>query len=352
MSLRIVGTLVLKDLRLFLANRFYAVVTPLALVSYMVIYFVMPSSVDETLDVGAYSPVEAPGFAEMQGGEGLNIEMVDSEEALREAVIDGEYVAGVAVSSDMLAAVGAGQKARATLYFASDTPEDVREAVVTLFTQLALPVAGPSPAIEFTEKVLGPDMVGMQIPHRDRMVPLLAFALLLFETFGLATLISEEAERRTIQALLITPATVRDLFTAKAVVGVGLAFVQAALFMAIVGGLSDEPLMVLTALLLGAVLVTGVGFLMAALGKDLMSVMGWGIVVMVPLSIPAFGVIFPGTVSGWAEVVPSYYLVETVHQASNVGAGWGDIWQNLMILLGFNVAIVWVGIMALRRKFQ
>ena len=351
MNLRIIGALISKDFSIFFRNRFFAVVTVLGLVAYATLYFLMPSSVDETLDIGVYAPLMPLAFEQMQG-EGLAIATVASEEALKTAVADGKYVAGVALPADLLDKLASGQKPRVTVYFASDTLEEVRDAVEVLIRESLYPLTGQRLAIEISAEVLGRDMMGVQIPPRDRMRPLFAVLLLITETFGLASLISEEVERRTIQALLVTPVAVKDLFVAKGIMGISLAFGQAALFMAIVGGMSEQPLIILTALLLGAVLVTGAGFLMAALSKDLMSVMAWGVVVMVLLSVPAVTVMFPGTVSGWIEVIPSYYLVDTVHQASNFGAGWGVVWRNLLMLLGFNVVIVWAGIMALRRRFQ
>jgi len=57
-------------------------------------------------------------------------------------------------------------------------------------------------------------------------------------------------------------------------------------------------------------------------------------------------------VTNWIKVIPSYYVVDTVHRAANFGSGWGDIWLNLVILVGFCLAITWIGIMLLRRKFQ
>jgi ABC-type multidrug transport system permease subunit len=184
------------------------------------------------------------------------------------------------------------------------------------------------------------------------MRPLFAILLLMFETMGLANLISEEVEHGTVQALLITPMTVTDLFAAKGIMGTSLAFGQAVLFMAIVGGLSSQPLIMLTALFLGGILVTGAAFLIASLARDMMSVMAWGIVVVIALSVPAFGILFPGTITGWVKVLPSYYLVDTVHQVASLDAGWSGIWSNLLVLLGFNAAFVVAGIMALRRKLQ
>jgi ABC-type multidrug transport system permease subunit len=164
-------------------------------------------------------------------------------------------------------------------------------------------------------------------------------------------LIGEEISRRTIRALLVTPMRVRDLFAAKGVVGVAMAFGQAVLFMAIVGGLGRQPAVVLAALLLGAVLVTGVGFLIGSAAGDLQTGMPWLIVAFVPLAIPAVGVVFPGTITEWARAIPSYYLVDTVHRAANFGSGWGDVWQSLLMLLAFDVAILWIGMAVLRRRF-
>jgi len=351
MNLRIIGALISKDFSLFFRNRFFALVTVLGIVTYMIIYFVMPSSVDESLKIGLYAPVMPPVFEQLQE-ESLEIEVVESDEALREAVTEGQYVAGVALPADIMEKLLLGQKTQITLYFASDTPDEIKDAVGVVIRELAYLQIGQPLAIEVSEEILGPDMIGMQIPPRDRLRPLFAVIIIMIETLGLATLISEEVEQRTIHALLVTPMTVRGLFAAKGIMGVGLAFGQAVLFMAIVGGMSSQPLIILTALLLGAVLATGTAFLTASLAKDMMSVMAWSIPVLIILIIPSIGILVPGTITGWVEVIPSYYLVDTVHQAASFGAGWGDVWRNLLVLLGFNLVIVWIGITALRRKFR
>jgi len=348
-NLRIIGALVAKDLSLFFRNRFFTLVTVLGLVVYMVIYFIMPKTVNENLEIGLYAPVILPVFEQMQE-EGLEIEVIESEELLKEAVIDGQYVAGIVLPADIMESFISEQKPRISVYFASDVPEEIKDAVGVLIRELAYQQTGQALTIEVSEEILGPDMLGMQIPPRDRMRPLFAILLIMTETFGLANLISEEVERRTINALLVTPVSVKDLFAAKGIMGVSLAFVQAALFMVIVGGMSRQPLIILAALLLGAVLVTGIGFLIAALSKDMMSVMAWGIVTLIPLFIPSFSIMFPGTVTGWVKVIPSYYLVDTVHRVANFGAGWGDVWLSLLILLGFDLAIAWIGITALGRR--
>jgi hypothetical protein len=354
MNRRIVGALIAKDLTLFFRSRFFALMSVLGIVAYATIYFLMPSTVNEELEIGLHTPMVPPVYEQMLAGgqEGLALELVESEDALETAVLEGTYIAGISLPADYSQKLAAGQSPLVRVFFPSDSPDELKEAVTILVREAAFLESGQLLIVEITADVLGVDRAGAQIPPRDRLLPLMAVLILMMETLGLASLISEEVEGHTIQALLVTPMNVRGLFLAKGAVGTTLAFGQALLFLAVVGGFSEQPLIVIVTLLLGALLVTGIGFLMASLAKSLMSVFAWGMVAIVVLSVPAFGILFPGTISGWIQAIPSYYLVDTVHLAANFGFGWEDIWDNLLILLGFDVVIFGLGVWALRRKMR
>ncbi len=347
----VIGTLVRKDLTLFLRNRFFAFISILGLAAYIGIYFVMPDMIDEKLELALYADTVPPAF-ELARQQGIAAELLDSEDAVKEAVETGDYVAGIVLPDDFLDRLQAGEETRLDLYFASDTPSELKDSVTTLLRELSYLQSGEPPAVVISQRVLGTDMVGQQIPTRDRMLPLFAVLVILMETLGLSSLITEEVEGGTVRALLATPMTIGGFFTAKAITGVTLAFVQAMLLLLITGGMSREPLLIITTLLLAAFLVTGVGFLIAARGRDLMSVMAYGMPAIIILSVPSFGVLFPGAIADWVKVIPSYYVVDLVHQTVNYGAGWGDMWQNLLILLGFDIAIVTLGIITLRRRLR
>ncbi len=349
MNWGIIKALVYKDFFLFFRNRFIGIVTILGLVLYIVFYFVMPKTIDESLEIGLYAPVNIPAFEQVQA-EGLVLTTVESEERLKEAVIDGDYVAGIALPSDALETLIAGQVPDIKLYIASDVPEEIKDSVVVIIKELAYQQAGQPLTVDIKEEVLGTDMAGMQIPPRDRLRPMLAIYLILFETFGLANLIAEELSKGTVRALLVTPMSSRDLFTGKGIFGVGFAFIQAVFFMAIVGGLNNQPVIILLALLLGSMMAAALGFLIGSLAKDFMSVLAWGMIIFILMAIPGFGVMFPGAVTGWITYVPSYYLVDTVHRVASFGAGWGDIWLNLVILLIFDAVVFWIGILGIRRR--
>jgi ABC-2 type transport system permease protein len=168
----------------------------------------------------------------------------------------------------------------------------------------------------------------------------------------LASLISTEVEQNTVRALLVTPLKLRHLFTAKAVLGIGLAFIQVMLFMIVVGGLSQEPLTMILVLFIGSILITGLGFLVAAIARDTMGITSWGMITVIIFFIPALGGMIPGLLSGWARVLPSYHLVDAVSRLSNYSAGFNDISGHLLIMLGWSTIFGVSGILALGRRYR
>jgi ABC-type Na+ efflux pump permease subunit len=345
-----IRALIEKDVMLFFRNRFFALITIGALIMYIVIYFIMPSEVDETLRIGFFVDELPAEFTQELEAEGLEVYYADSVSDLKDAVLNAEVTAGFAFPPDFMNSLAGQSAPQVEVFFPSDLPQEAKDLYILLLKELSFTLVGQPLNIEFSEEVLGDDLVGQQIPLRDRMLPLIAVFVLMFETLGLANLISGEIEARTLQALLITPLRVRELFTGKSITGVGMAFLQALILIVITGGLSNQPVIILLALFLGALLATGIAFLLASSGSDLLGILAWGILAILILILPALGIIFPGTISNWAKLIPSYYLIDTVNRAINYGISNQQAVTNLVILLLIDVVFLWLGITALRRK--
>ncbi len=349
---RIIKALLKKDMSLFVSNRFYLLITVLGIVFYVAIYFILPSGVDERLSLAMYAPTLPPAFSQLTTQDAADIELFQSEEALKEAVLDGDYQAAIALPADIMEVWAEGGKPQITVYYSATAPPEASAAIVALVKELSYIQTGQALNFKTTEEVLGPDMLGAQIALRDRMRPMLAIFILLTEILALASLIAVEIQQGTARALLVTTVRASDLFLAKGILGVGLALGQAAFFMALVGGFNHQPLIILTTLIIGSLMVVGLGFLVASFSRDIMSVTGWGMLVLILLAIPGFGAVIPGLLSDWTKVIPSYYLTDTVSRVANYGAGWGDIGTNLAILAGFTALVFWAGVVVLRRRYQ
>lgn len=348
----IIKTLVAKELKLFMKNRFFAVITVLGMFFYLLVYFLMPKTVNETLKLGIYAPTIPPILEQFQG-EGLKLDSFDSEEKLKNAVLQGKVSAGIAFPVDFMKIIATGERPTLKLFILSNLPSEVKSAVELMLNELILMQTGHPLSVEVKQEILGYDMLGKQIPPRKLIIPLLAFILILTEGWGLATLIAEEIEKKTIQALLVTPITIRDIFIAKGITGTALAFIQVTFFLIITGGLSKEPLLILTTLMMGAIMITGFSFLIGSVAKDFMSVLGWGIIMFFGMSFPSFNILFPGAIiTDWIKLIPSYYLVETIYRVINYGYGWKEVWLYLIYILAFSIGLLLLGTLSLRRRFQ
>ena len=350
MNWHIISALVKKDLTLFFRNRFFAFITVLALVFYVVIYWVMPDTVEDTFTLAIYAPSAFTELNDLDDSDGVELVNYDSIEQLKIDVENGDQQIGAVITDEALAQIATGERARIDLYFSSSTPDEFKELFTVLFSQIAYVLGGNVANIEANETILGPDTVGDPIPVRDQMRPMLAIFVIILETMGLATLLGEEIGTGTARAILTTPLRVEGLVLAKGVTGFSMTFVQALLIVATTGGLRSQPLLIVVTLALGALMATAIGFLLASVARDMMSVMAWGVLVILLLAIPAIGVLIPGLLTGWSQAIPSFYLVDTVHRAANFGVSWGAASGNLLILAVYNVVLFGLGIWALRRK--
>lgn len=356
MNARILEAVILKDLVLYFRNRFFAYITIAGIALYILLYMLMPSEVDEVLTLAIYAPDMPATFTEVLGGSGIRITALESDEALQQAVIDADYMAGIVLTGEVIDQLARGEAATITVYFASDAPQESIDALRTVlrltFSELGNTLSGSALRLELREEIIGPDMTGQQLALRNRLLPLMAVMLLVMEMMGLGSLIAEEATTGTLRALLITPLSVPGLFVGKAVLGILMAFTQASILMALTGNLHWAPLLILTTLLIGGLVVTGLAFLIASASKGMMGVMAWSMLVIIVMLLPSYGVVFPGTVTDWARIIPSYYLFDTIHQVVNFGASWSDVGNNLLVLLVMGIGFMAAGIVVMERKLR
>ena len=355
MNAAVVSTIVGKDLKEFRADRFFLLITGLSIVFYPLIFWLLPSTVDETLRVGVVQRGLDPVVAAVaEGSDGLAVVELADQASLEEALLfgEGDLVAGLVFPDDFVAEAASGEPTQVRVLVTADVPPEVQTALSALGSELALLALGEAPPTDLLAEpvVLGADRVGDQVSLREQLRPLLAFFVLMTETFALATLVAAEVQTRTVTAVLVTPATRADFLAAKGVVGTGVAFTEATLIMALIGGFATGAPILLVALLLGAALVTGIGMVAGSFGRDFMGVLFTSILVMIPLMIPAFSALFPGAANTWVQVLPTYGFVQTVVEVTTIGAGWADVAPDLLLLTGWTVAAFVIGWVLLGRR--
>jgi ABC-2 type transport system permease protein len=382
-----VWSIIKKDLTDYSRDRLWMFLTVLTLVFMIAIFWVLPDSVDESIPVGISGlgdPAVLAGL-ETTEEEGLRLVPFDSTAALRSVVAgeadawqnggavtviphDSEVEApegqdkanvdiGLAFADDFLAATAAGQKSSVEIIVDAQVPEELKSSMSSLVKELAYAVAGsplPVDTANPTEiyTVLGEDRVGDQITARESFQPMLVFFVLLMEMFGMSALIAREVQSRTVSALLVTPAKIGDVLAAKGIGGALLGVGQAVILLAAINVMGNEPILIVTLMLLGATMVSGVAMISGSLGRDFLANLFYGFAFMVPLMIPAFTVLFPGTASGWIRALPSYPLVEGLVKVTTYGEGWAEALPDVGALAAWCVALFVIGWIVLKRKVE
>jgi ABC-2 type transport system permease protein len=281
-----------------------------------------------------------------------------NEEVVDERPEDAERAQvniGIEFPDGFIEDAAADNKTTVTVYTDAGVPAEVQTAMTSFVRELAFALSGDELPVTIDEEqvVLGEDRVGEQVSFREKMRPMFAFMILLVETFSLASLIALEIGQKTITALLVTPTRLSDVLASKSIYGTVSASIQALIILALMGSFTaDNWSMLLVAVILGAMMFTGVGMIIGSRGADFLGTLFYGMLFTIPLLIPAIAALFPGTAAGWVQLIPSYGVMELLLGATAYGASWSDAEMTTSVL----ISIVWLvvlfgaGLLILRRK--
>jgi len=343
MNLNNILILTKKDLTLFFKNRFFSMITILGLVAFIIIYFALPKLEEDKIKIGIYSDVSLTKiyyFLELHDTEVYD---ASSIEDLKEKVSKKVISFGIYFPSNVK------EKKTLKLIVNAETENEMKEAYEYIAKELFHTEFGYQLNIESENEIIGVDLAGKQIPVRKRLIPILAFFLIIAETLGLSTLISDELENKTIYALLSTPVTVGDIFFSKGVMGLITTLIPSLLFILITVGFRNFPLIFLL-LIFGSLFAISIGFLIGSIAKDMMSIIGYGFVIFILIIIPSFNVLAPGTLSSWVKIIPAYYLVDGLHKIINFNSPFLSLLPNILILIISQGILFLFGSLILKRR--
>lgn len=360
----IVGAIMAKDAVAFTRNKFVLFITIAVLAAWAVIYQFLPTTVDETVSIGVVVEEGSldPGLLaglELDGGTdatdsdaGVAISVYPNRSDLEQAVDVGDDIAaGLVIPSGFTTGLAAGS-AEVLLVVPAGLPQATTLLLESAAQEIGFALTGQPPPVDLATQtqIVGTDRVGDQISLAEQMRPLLLVILLMMEVFALSALVAGEVQERTAPALLVTPAHAGHLLTAKGLFGTILAFGQVVLLGLLIGAFATNAPLVLTALLLGAFMVTGLGLLIGAFGRDFMDTLILGMLVMIPLLVPAMAALFPGEPALWVQLLPTFGLVETMINGSAGALSWGDAAGSLIAMAVWGLGLLALGAWTLNRR--
>ena len=261
-----------------------------------------------------------------------------TEAELTDAVARGAVDSGLVLAGDFDSTILKGEKIELPIYFWGESLAQDRLILRAAVTSAIRNLVGQEAPVAIKSISLGDEE---NIPWSDRMLPFVVLMTVAFAGLGLSGMsLVNEKEKRTIGALAITPATMREIFLTKAMVGTIIGTFMGVVILIMNRALGEQPGLLIMLLFLGSAMASGIGLLMAALFDDsttfFAGMKGFGIF----LYAPAFVYMFPGIPHWIGNIFPTYYIVEPIVEISQRGGGWSAIAVDTIILIGLNVLLV------------
>lgn len=340
MSIRRVGVLLQKEVRLGWRNIMFifAVVMPVAITLLLSLLFGTVFSGKARLGIVDQGRSRLPEIARAQ--ESLEVKTYSTAAALRRAAEDGMVDLGVVLPAGFDEAVAAKDPASLTVYVWGES--SMKDLAVTgaAISQMVRELAGQEAPVEIVTIPLGQ---ASGLSWEARLLPLVILMALLFGGCMMpAALLVDEKQGRTLRALTTSPASLGEVVAAKGTMGVLVSVIMAVVTLWLNRAWGGEPVLLLLALFLGAVMAAGMGLLLGAYVKDAATLFSVTKAGGIFLYAPALVYLFPEIPSWVGRLFPTYYLLQPVVDIVQNGASWSQVGPDLAILVVLDVMLLGV----------
>jgi len=262
----------------------------------------------------------------------LIVKDYETPEALKEAVAVGAVDIGMVLSPAFDQTLAQGEETQLTVYTWGESLGKDRAmlgaAVIVWFRE----IAGQESPVEIITITLG-DVDSMS--WSARLMPLIVtITILLGAMMVPSTSLMEEKQKRTLGALIITPASLGEVFVAKGLLGISVSMLMGVLILLMNRSLGTHPILLVAVLFLGAVFSAEIGILMGALIKDINTLFATMKGAGIFLYAPAIIYLFPSIPQWIAKLFPTNYMIQPIVEITQQSAGWPEISGEIFVLVG------------------
>jgi ABC-2 type transport system permease protein len=355
MNLNIVSAITRKDLVDAIRHRYLltALVTPLFVA--LLFRVMLPSANSrDLLTVVVHDPAGSGLVAELRNSPRIGVVEAASADATPKEVETRKAIGGVVVPPNFASEVAAGRQPELTVYINNDKNTFEQAAFRRLLDQLVRSFAKQPDPARFV-------WVDIDKDKKDELtggtsLEQIMLPLLLILTFGMTgafvvpLLIVEEKEKRTLDFLLSSPASLKEIIAGKALTGVVYTLLIAGLLLGINRQFIRNWPMTFLTVVVGLLFVVGVGMVIGSLLKNTMQVNTWASLVLMVLLAPSFPSI---DITKWFDTamrfIPTYYLSEAL-KLSMAGTISSQLWIHLAVLTGCTLVVFSAAAWALRQR--
>ena len=355
MNLNIVSAITRKDVIDAIRHRYLltALVTPLFVA--LLFRVLLPGVNDNKfLTIVVHDAGGSGLVAELRKTPQISVVLADSADATGREVERIKAIGGLVVPAGFDADLAANKQPELTVYVNNQKTIFEQAAFRRLLDQLVRSFAKqPEPARLVwvdVDKAANDSALGATTLNQMLLPLLLILTFGMTGAFVVPLLIVEEKEKRTLDFLLSSPASLNEIIAGKALTGVVYTILIAGILLAINRrSIQNWPLTSLT-ILVGLLFVVGVGLVIGSVLRNTMQVNTWAGLVLILLLAPSMPVI---GLSGWFDkamrIIPTYYLSEAL-KLSIADTISSKLWVYLAVLLVCTFIVFFAAAWALHRR--
>ena len=270
--------------------------------------------------------------------EGIHFAQLHSIAELKKRVADNDLDAGLFLKNGFDKALTAGKKPLLEFWVGGESLASNRIILAITTLDLIRELEGKVPPVHVEIRTLGRDDA---LPISSRLIPFMVlFSLLisgiLVTSFGLV----QEREGKTIDAVLVTPIRLSEVFAAKAGIGLILAVLTAFLTLILNGVMGSNLHVLLLGLFIAAMMAVELGLIFGAAVSDISTLFTLIKTLNIIILGPVIFYIFPDWPRWIAKIFPTYWIINPIFEITIKNVGLKDVLFDLSLALGFIVVLI------------
>lgn len=342
MSLKRVGALLGQELVHGPKTYIFIMAILLPLAISLVVNLAFGTLFTEKAKVGLISGTASGLTGILDASDALQVKYYSDDNGLRDAVERGSVDMGIVIPEGLDTVAREGGAISLTGYIWGESLAKNRVTITAAVSEGLREIAGLESPVNIESVTLGEDT---GVPWNDRILPLVVLlAVFLGGLMIPATSLITEKTNKTIDALLVTPSSISDVFTAKGITGLIIALFMGILILVINQAFGNHPLLLTMVLFLGGLMAVELGLILGTVLKEFATLFSlWkmgGIILWAPVLV----YLFPAIPEWVGRIFPTYYFIKPIVDISLGGGGWSEIAGNIFVLVGID--IVFAGILA------
>ena len=346
MSLRRVGILLVKEFfkgpKSFII---WAIAAPLVIS--LVVSLVFGTLFSEKPKLGIFDEGSSQLVTMSREVTSVVIKEYDTGSEIKQAVESGAVDIGIVLPEGFDGSVMQGEETEITAYIWGESLAKQRTILLVTIANLVRELAGQEAPVEIESVTLGDEV---SIPWNDRLLPLIVLITVFIGGIFLpSTSVINEKAKKTLEALVVTPTTVGEVFLAKGLLGIIFSLFMGIVILILNQAFGAEPALLVLLLALAAIMAAEIGLILGALLRDITSLFTVWKLGGILLFAPAFIYLFPQIPQWIGKIFPTYYFIQPIVEISQRGGGWADIATNVFILIALDLILVGVLIFTLKR---